>query len=133
MHIQGICENRTVRVVRISSADDGSSRFADLALETEVRHIVDGVPPLKMSGPHEATSVTFVVQSADAADWDHHVAPRDQYIIVLTGRVAVTVTDGERREFGPGDVLLVEDTTGAGHLSTPLTDDLTFAMIPTGR
>jgi uncharacterized cupin superfamily protein len=51
----------------------------------------------------------------------------------LTGRVAITVTDGERREFGPGDVLLAEDTTGAGHLSTPLTDDVTFVMIPTGR
>jgi quercetin dioxygenase-like cupin family protein len=122
-----------VRIVRIFSAEDGSSRFADQTLETEVRHIVDGLPPLQVSGPYEATGVTFVVQSADAADWDHHVAPRSQYIICLTGRVAITVTDGERREFGPGDVLLAEDTTGAGHLSTPLTDDVTFVMIPTGR
>lgn len=122
-----------MRIVRIFSTEDGSSRFTDLVLETEPRHIVDGVPPLEVSGPHEATGITFVVQSADAADWNHHVAPRNQYIVVLTGRVAVTATDGEQREFGPGDILLVEDTTGAGHLSTPLTDDLTFAMIPTGR
>jgi quercetin dioxygenase-like cupin family protein len=121
-----------VRIVRIFSAEDGSSRFADLVVETEARHVVDGVPPLQVSGPHQATGVTFVVQSADAADWDIHVAPRSQYIILLTGRIAVTVTDGERREFSPGDVLLAEDTTGAGHLSTPLTDDVTFVMIPTG-
>ena len=43
----------------------------------------------------------------------------------------VTVTNGERREFGPGDALLVEDTTGKGHLSTPLTDNLAFVAIPT--
>jgi quercetin dioxygenase-like cupin family protein len=122
-----------VHIVRIFAAEDGSSRFADLDLETQVRHVVDGVPPLRLSGPHDVTGINFVVQSADAADWEHHVAPRSQYVVVLTGAVAVTVTDGERREFGPGDVLLVEDTTGAGHLSTPLTDDLTFAMIPTGH
>jgi hypothetical protein len=43
--------------------------------------------------------------------------------------LAVTTSNGERREFGPGDALLVEDTTGAGHLSTPLTDNVTFIAI----
>ena len=44
---------------------------------------------------------------------------------------AVTVSSGERREFGAGDVALFEDTNGEGHVSTPLTEDLAFAMIPT--
>ena len=32
-----------------------------------------------------------------------------------TPRAEVTVSDGERREFGAGDVLLLEDTEGRGH------------------
>jgi len=41
----------------------------------------------------------------------------------------VTTSDGEQREFGPGDVILAEDTVGKGHLTTPTTDDLSFVMI----
>jgi hypothetical protein len=80
-------------------------------------------------GPYEATQILFVVQSGQAADWQHHVAPRRQWIIFQTGKMAITVPDGERREFGPGDALLVEDTTGAGQLSTPLTDNVAFVAL----
>ncbi len=36
---------------------------------------------------------------------------------MLSGTCTITAT-GETRSFGPGDVLLVEDTTGSGHSST---------------
>lgn len=32
-------------------------------------------------------------------------------------------------EFGPGSLLSFEDTEGTGHLTTPLTDDLSFVNI----
>jgi hypothetical protein len=48
----------------------------------------------------------------------------------VRGRGAIAVSDGERREFGPGIPILVEDTTGVGHTSTPLTDDFAFVMLP---
>ena len=67
-----------------------------------------------------------------AADWERHVAPRRQWVILLRGRIAVEVSDGERREFGPGSIVLAEDTEGRGHISTPLTDDVMFVMIPAG-
>jgi quercetin dioxygenase-like cupin family protein len=118
--------------MHIFALENGDSAFAESKLEGAPRHVVDGLPPLGVAGPFDATGIAFVVQATEATDWQHHVAPRSQWVIILTGRVAITVTGGERREFGPGDVLLIEDTTGAGHLSTPLTDDLTFAMIPTG-
>jgi uncharacterized protein YjlB len=39
-------------------------------------------------------------------------------------------SDGARREFEPGDVVLLEDTTGIGHVSTPMTSDFRIAVIP---
>jgi len=72
----------------------------------------------------------FVEQPKEASDWTAHVAPRKQWLIGISGRVAITTSDGQCREVGPGDVILAEDTTGRGHLSTPLTADVRFAMIP---
>ena len=42
----------------------------------------------------------------------------------------VLTSDAARREFGPGDVVLVEDTTGGGHVSTPMTSDFRIAVVP---
>jgi uncharacterized cupin superfamily protein len=36
---------------------------------------------------------------------------------VLEGRFRVTVGDGASREFVPGDLLLLEDTWGEGHVT----------------
>jgi hypothetical protein len=116
--------------VRIYALGDGASKFEDVEVEGDPRHVVDGVPPLLLSGPYNVTNLVFVEQPANAADWEAHVAPRRQWLIVMVGRVAVTVSDGERREFGPGDVLFADDIRGEGHVSTPLTPDFKFAMIP---
>jgi hypothetical protein len=48
------------------------------------------------------------------ADGDGHARFED--IEIISGRVEVTAS-GETRTFGPGDVLLVEDTEGLGHSS----------------
>jgi quercetin dioxygenase-like cupin family protein len=50
-------------------------------------------------------------------DLDWHPAPRRQYIINLDAGVQITAGDGESRVIGAGEVILVEDTTGKGHLS----------------
>jgi uncharacterized cupin superfamily protein len=39
---------------------------------------------------------------------------------VLEGEFEVSASDGETRRFGAGSVLLVEDTTGKGHMTRAL-------------
>ncbi len=119
-----------MRYVRVYTAGKGDSKFEDLEIKGVSTHIVAGVPPLLVSSPLPVGALLFVEQPKDAADWEAHVAPRQQWVIIPSGRVEVTTTDGNRREFHPGAVLFFEDTTGAGHLATPLTDDLCFVMIP---
>ena len=119
-----------MRYLRIYAEDGGASRFEDVELEGTVTHIVNGVPPLLVSGPFGCSEIMFVEQPKDASDWEAHVAPRKQWIIVISGRAAITTTDGKCREVGPGEFILVEDTAGRGHLTTPLTVDFRFAMIP---
>ena len=54
-------------------------------------------------------------------DW--HTAPRRQFVVNLTGEVEIEVSDGETRRFGPGSILLAEDTTGKGHISRGIGND----------
>lgn len=44
-----------------------------------------------------------------------HPAPRRMAFVTVQGEYQITATDGETRKFPPGSVLLIEDTTGAGH------------------
>ena len=57
------------------------------------------------------------VRTSTSYDLDWHPAPRRQYIINLDAGVRITASDGEARVIGAGEVLLVEDTHGKGHLS----------------
>jgi hypothetical protein len=46
-----------------------------------------------------------------------HRAPRRQYVISLAGGISITASDGETRHIGAGEIVLVEDTTGKGHIT----------------
>ena len=75
-----------------------------------------GAESSKFSERLKATGIIFRETSGDY-DLDWHPAPRRQYIINLDGGVKITASDGESRIIGAGEVLLVEDTSGKGHLS----------------
>jgi hypothetical protein len=49
------------------------------------------------------------------ADW--HTAPRRQYVITLSGHGELEVSGGRKISVGPGNIELVEDTTGKGHIT----------------
>ena len=118
-----------MRYQRIFAAGNGGSRIEDAEFMTTSARVADGVSPLLASGPHSCKSITFVEIPPDASQWRSHVAPGRQWVLVLPGRFAITTSDGLEREFGPGDVILAEDTTGQGHVFRPLTEDVRFAMI----
>ena len=46
-----------------------------------------------------------------------HRAPRRQHVISLAGGISITVSDGETRHIGAGEIVLVEDTTGKGDIT----------------
>jgi hypothetical protein len=70
----------------------------------------------KLSKHLPATGIIFLETQAEH-DIDWHPAPRRQYIINLDAGVKITASDGESRVIGTGEIILVEDTTGKGHLS----------------
>ena len=68
----------------------------------------------RLSEPVAAKSVIFR-ETEPTYDFDWHVAPQRQFVVLLDGAIEIETSDGARRTFRGGDVLLLEDTTGRGH------------------
>ena len=100
-----------MKATRIYADANGESHF-----ETFEIPLRDGGDIGRLS---ELEPVQGIIFRETAADYDYswHNAPRRQYILMLDGAVEVTVSDGETRTFRGGDIVLVEDTTGRGHIS----------------
>lgn len=73
-----------------------------------------------VGGLRSDTGVVFL-RSAQL-DGDPHPAPREQWVVMLRGAIEVEVSDGTRRRFEPGDLVLVTDTSGRGHVTTAAGD-----------
>jgi len=98
-----------MQITRIYSDTHGNSHFK----ETKIA-LNDAGEIGRLSDQYPVKSIIFRENDADY-DYDWHTAPTRQYIILLDGEIEIEVSDGEKRIFRGGDVLLVEDTTGRGH------------------
>jgi hypothetical protein len=62
-----------------------------------------------------------------------HPAPARQFLIYLSGRAEMEAGDGTVRRFAPGDIILLEDTWGKGHITRNIGDgylDILVVPIP---
>ena len=100
-----------MQVVRIYTGPDGKSHLEDVDIALEDRGAAGRISPL-WSG----SGVQFREVDGDY-HLDYHTAPRRQLVVNLTGSVEIEVGSGQKRQFGPGTILLAEDTTGQGHIS----------------
>jgi hypothetical protein len=100
-----------MRIHNLYVDDKGETHFRDIEVEW-----VEEKEFSKLSRRLPAAGIIFRETSPDY-DLDWHPAPRRQYIINLDGGVQITASDGESRIINAGEVLLVEDTSGKGHLS----------------
>lgn len=100
-----------MRIHNLYADASGASHFRDIEVEW-----AQDLPGGKLSRRLPATGIIFR-QTAGDYDLDWHPAPRRQYIVNLDAGVEITASDGEKRVIGAGEVILVEDVTGQGHLS----------------
>jgi hypothetical protein len=103
-----------MKIHRLYVDAKGESHFQDVEIE-----YVETTKAGRLSARLPATGIIFREVQPDY-DLDWHPAPRRQYIINLDAGVQITASDGESRVIGAGEVLLVEDVRGKGHLSKAL-------------
>ena len=98
--------------VRVFADEEGESHFEDAELALMDVDVGGGLSG-EASAMQNLVGVTvFCFGDGTRVDW--HPAPRRQFYFILSGRVELEVSDGERRSFQAGEVILGEATEGRG-------------------
>ena len=78
----------------------------------------------------KATGVEFSRRPPGSSN-EWHTGPRRQFVITLSGRGEIEVAGGKKVAVGPGQINLIEDTTGKGHITRNLgSEDRIAITIP---
>jgi hypothetical protein len=112
-----------MKVTRVYTGPDNESHFEELDIPlNEGRYG-------SLSALVPAKGVQFRMTPASAL-LDFHNAPQRQFVITLGGVAEVECADGSKRRFGPGDILLADDTTGHGHITREIEGPRKSIFIP---
>jgi quercetin dioxygenase-like cupin family protein len=108
----------------------GDSHFDTVTVEQSLANGAPPADPFYVSGDRPASKYRFYsFQPGWIGDW--HPSPTRQFLALMSGVVEVETTDGTVRRMGPGDLVLLEDTSGRGHVTRNIGDGyLSFFVVP---
>ena len=109
---------------------DGETHFAEKPFDFEYRGDIEGrggITVNELKGVKGAA--IYRLKKGVIEDW--HTAPRKQFGFVIQGLADITVSDGQVVRLHPGVVILIDDTTGKGHITASAGDeDHLILMVP---
>ena len=103
------------RYVRLYADECGESHFAEVEVNLEASEFAPPASPLHVATLFPALRCSLVCAPVDWDGSSPHSSPHRQLMATLSGDYEVTASDGSVRRFPAGSLLLLEDTTGAGH------------------
>jgi hypothetical protein len=102
-----------MKIVRLYTGRDQKSRFEEIELK------FGGEQKILTTEARPATMAVFRCVPTGTV-LDRHPAPRRQYLVTISGSWEIEASQGVKRVFKAGDVMLADDTTGEGHISRVL-------------
>ena len=115
---------------RIYADARGDSHFDTVTVEQRLAQAAPPAAPFYVSGDGPASMYRFY---SFEPGWigELHPAPARQFLALMSGAVEMETTDGTVRRLGPGDLVLLEDTSGRGHVTRNTGDEYaTFLVVP---
>ena len=114
-----------VKITRLYTGPDGKTKVDEFEVPLKAQD-----RGTDLSVPVAVTGLQFRRTNLDYnLDW--HPAPARQFVVTLSGESEVELEGGKKIRLGPGNILLVEDTTGQGHISRAVgTTDRLSLFIP---
>jgi hypothetical protein len=114
--------SENARFTRVVATADGRSVFEEDTLPLEEQPVAAGTPPMFVGVLAAAPPSPIVFLRSGGFDSEPHPAPRRQWVVMLRGAIEVEISDGSRKVFRPGDLLLLVDVTGRGHTTYTVGD-----------
>jgi quercetin dioxygenase-like cupin family protein len=108
---------KPVMMTRIYTGTDGLTHSE----RVEMKLTSNGTSTMKATGVEFSSRPT-----APAGDW--HTGPRRQFVITLSGRAELEVANGQKVPIEPGNINLIEDTTGKGHITHNIADRIVVTI-----
>jgi len=103
-----------MKITRFVATPDGGSQFEEIDIPiTNERQDAEG-NTLLLSNTYTSPGVCFV-DLPEGLDQDWHQAPTRQIVVVLSGRLEVTTTDNQVRQWSTGEAFIASDIAGQGH------------------
>jgi hypothetical protein len=115
--------------LRLFADAQGESHFEDRTAAMEPASFAPPAPPLNVSLLGEASALSLVGGSRAWGGERPHPSPARQVMCVLVGELEVRASDGTARTLRPGNLLLLEDTSGKGHSSHFLSEEVVLAAV----
>ncbi len=115
---------------RIYTDAQGGSHFDTVTVEQKLARAAPPAAPFYVSEDGPASKYRFY---SFEPGWigEPHPAPARQFLACMSGTVEMETTDGTVRRLGPGDLVLLEDTSGRGHITRNIGDGYaTFLAVP---
>jgi hypothetical protein len=100
----------------------GASCFETFEIDRRLRDFAPPAAPLWSSDIAPALGYT-VVRLPVGWNGEKHPTPKRFLLFGLRGGMRITPDIGEPRTVAAGDVLMMEDTTGAGHVTEVVSDE----------
>lgn len=128
---QKISPNLTIVTYhRLYTDAQGGSHFDTVTIEQNLATGAPPAPPFHISEDKPASKYRFYsFQPGWIGDW--HPCPTRQFLALMSGEVEMETTDGTVRQLGPGDLVLLEDTSGKGHVTRNIGDGYAmFFVVP---
>ncbi len=101
-----------MEITRVYTDSNGNSHFEQVPLNMEDSNNFGYI-----SNDLGRVVKTYVQNTLPHHNFDLHRAPAKMYITILEGELHVEVSSGEKRVFGKGEMLCLEDVSGKGHKS----------------
>lgn len=120
-------QSKPVTVMRLYSASDGPA----LADTFELKLTPSATYAFaEQSKAFKASGIQFLrLPRGKVQDW--HNPTHRQYILVLKGKCEVEIAGGKKLLMTPGQIVLLEDVTGKGHITHSIgSEDLLMAAVP---
>jgi hypothetical protein len=120
------------KVERLYADESGESHRDDVEFEFTRQDFAPLAKPLGVTKFSDAGSAGFIQgEVGRVGNW--HPVPQRQFMFRVHGTVEAEASDGEKRQFGPGEGALLEDIAGKGHFTRVLGDTSLIMIVTTPR
>lgn len=106
----------TMQIKQVVSDANGETHFEDYSMQ--MRYPDHGMEGFPLRSPLFRCSHFGIVELPAGYEGPQELSSRRQIALCLAGKLRLTTSDGETQEFGPGDIVMMDDRDGKGHILT---------------